>query len=69
MKKSYVDFRAQLVYYVTPEGGNPFPLETIVDGILERLVIAELLDPNQYEGWPKDGLVAPLLSDTKEATA
>jgi hypothetical protein len=64
---NYGKLRADLVHYVTPNEGRSEPLETLTDGILERLVIAGLLDPERIEGWPTNGMVHPLLAEMRGA--
>lgn len=54
---------------VRPDEGRTEPLETLTDGILERLVIAGLIDPERIEGWPENGMVLPLLAEMRGASA
>jgi hypothetical protein len=68
-KVNYEKLRAELVHYVRPDKGRTEPLETLTDGILERLVIAGLLDPERIEGWPENGMVQPLLAEMRGASA
>lgn len=67
LKFDYEVLRAELVRYAGPEEGQRFTLEGFTDGVLERLVIAGIVDPERIEGWPADGMVFPLLSEVRGA--
>lgn len=70
-KPSYEDFRFAIVRYASESlpDERMACLNAFADGLLEYLVASHRLDPHEFEGWPEDGLVAPLLRDAEEASA
>lgn len=68
-RKKYREFVAEIVRYADPGDNEAFTLEEFTDGVLEYLVATRRLDPSEFDGWPEDGLVAPLLSESKASEA
>lgn len=63
MKINYANLREELLRYAQPEEGSTLDSNVLIDGVLEFLVVTNLLDPHAISEWPDNGLVAPLLDE------